>query len=244
LTDHRTHLLCSAGGGASGLAAGLLMGALRRRRSPAVAGADVETLFDAPIVARISRSKTWPAVSFADRGQTMEAISALRGRLLRCRDDRTITCVGLLSVVPSTGTTCVVDGNILSPAVHERLGLDINHGWLAAVAGTGSVQKCLQPTTEPYLMGLPTGPITDQSHDLVASDRRHQLVQRLAEKFDTVLLDLPPLAAGASCTVQLRGLQGVFLVLGGSEPLEMLTQAQSDLTHAGVSVLGIVLNRR
>jgi Mrp family chromosome partitioning ATPase len=263
-----------AAGVASGAALGLIASALSGVRLPRRKSRLVATLSDerisacfggAPVVAHVPRAVgPWDQVNPLAAGQTVEALSAVRAHVLQLRE-RGIAQARVIAVVapmPAAGTTGIVTGlgtlmarsqrltacvdcNLLSPNLHEKLGLQLSPGWLDAVAGRSALRPTLQPTSDPHLFGFALGTASDDAgHDLVASQRRQQFVAQLATRFDTVLLDLPPLACGASSLVQLRGTDGALVVLTGQEDPQTLALAAEDLRRAGARVLGLVVNHR
>jgi Mrp family chromosome partitioning ATPase len=257
-----------------GAALGWLVSSLASVRLPRRARTDLTTLPDerlsalfggAPVVAHLPRAVgPWDQVNPLSAGQTVEAISAVRAHVLQLRERGLATArvLGVVSPMPGAGVTGIVtslgtlmarsqrltacvDCNLLSPNLHEKMGLQLSPGWLDAVAGRSALRPTLQPTGDPHLFGFALGTASDDAaHDLVASQRRQQFMGQLASRFDTVLLDLPPLACGASSTVQLRGTDGILLVVTGQENAHSLALAADDLRKAGARVLGIVVNHR
>jgi capsular exopolysaccharide synthesis family protein len=107
------------------------------------------------------------------------------------------------------------------------------HGREALVIGTGY--------QELYL--LPSGTEAASASSLLHSPRMVELVNRLREEFDTVLIDTPPMLHLPDARVLGRLADGVILVVRSTQTTRDTALAASQrLTEDGTKVLGTILN--
>lgn len=98
-------------------------------------------------------------------------------------------------------------------------------------------------THVPGLFSLPSGPNSHDSLRLLYSTRMTDLVNRLRQDFDAVLIDTPPVLAVADARVLSRLVDVIVLVVrAGLTTRESAAAAVKVLEADGVPVLGTVLN--
>lgn len=141
----------------------------------------------------------------------------------------------------TTGTIVIVDLNWRRPTQRED---DAGPGGLAAVVdGQMTIDEIIIPTTNPRLLLVPPGELPISRRPAVAgSDAIARVLDDLAERFDHVLLDLPPVLT-SSDALQLTQLADAYalVVRQGSTPEGQVASALDELR--GVESLGVVLNR-
>lgn len=112
-----------------------------------------------------------------------------------------------------------------------------------AVERHATIDDIIQSTTNPRLSIVSAGPLPLARRPAVAGGRALEaVVGEIAERFDHVLLDLPPVLA-SSDAIQLAQLSDVYalVVLQGVTPEGQIESAVRELSS--VRSLGVVLNR-
>lgn len=166
----------------------------------------------------------------------------------------------------------VVDADLRRPSVHRAFGLDvaanqrglsnllahptagIGHGdWLERwanwtdrePANRGTfVGEFLQPTAFPNLFVLPSGPIPPNPSELLGSPHFGQIVDKLRQLADVVLVDAPPVLGVVDPAVIAGRVDGAIVVaVPGSTRLAALARSVETLAKGSARVLGIVLNK-
>lgn len=141
-------------------------------------------------------------------------------------------------------SVCLIDADLRRPMVNEYLGLDRNAGLTTTLIGTADVNDMLQPWGDENLYVLTSGPIPPNPSELLGSVQMSDLLDRLEEAFDVVIIDAPPLLPVTDAAVLAQRAGGVIVVAGVQkvkrQDLERSLQA---LDMVGVQILGIVLNR-
>jgi Mrp family chromosome partitioning ATPase len=141
-------------------------------------------------------------------------------------------------------TTLLVDAYLARPRLHEELGLEDAVGLTGLLSEpTRSLEAVIQPIEAvPGLHALTAGPATKQSLAATAPAVR-QALEAMRETAQVVIVNGPPVLAGADAVMLAAQADGVLLVLrGGRTRAEQAAGALELLTNAGASVWGVVLN--
>jgi capsular exopolysaccharide synthesis family protein len=141
-------------------------------------------------------------------------------------------------------TVCLVDADLRRPMVSEYLGLERNAGLTTALVRSADVNDLLQPWGEDNMYVLTSGQIPPNPSELLGSPEMGQLISRLEQVFDTIVIDAPPLLPVTDAAVLSQHVGGVVLVVGSSKLRHQdLEKSLNALKMVGSNVLGVVLNR-
>lgn len=160
-------------------------------------------------------------------------------------EGKSTTATNLAIALAQAGqSVCLVDADLRRPMVNEYLGLGRDAGLTTALIGAADVNELLQPWGEDNLYVLTSGRIPPNPSELLGSDEMSNLLQRLEEVFDTVIIDAPPLLPVTDAAVLSQHVGGVVVVVG-SQKLKTpeLEKSLGALEMVGAKVLGVVLNR-
>jgi len=274
-TENRPNAaLYGAGGGvlAAAVAAIAISGLARPgRRLEAVD--DLDAVTDLPVLAtvphfarRFSRRDTSLVVGRADAGAEAEAFRFARTAVGLAAASRGAQTIAITSPEPNSGktvvtanlaaalagggtSTLVVDGDVLSSATAEALGLQGGANSLPYILAGRDVG--LPITT----VGLPSGATVDflgrtdiapwsaPRPELTTSDVGGLLAASTTD-YDTTLVDCPPVLAVADSVPLCAAADATIVVARvGSTTLRELAETLDRLRRAGVSVLGIIATR-
>jgi capsular exopolysaccharide synthesis family protein len=128
--------------------------------------------------------------------------------------------------------------------IGEYLGLDRSAGLTTALIGRADVNDLLQPWGEDHLYVLASGQIPPNPSELLGSAEMKDLILRLEQVFDTVVIDAPPLLPVTDAAVLSQHVGGVVVVVGSQKLRQQdLEKSIGALEMVGSNILGIVLNR-
>jgi capsular exopolysaccharide synthesis family protein len=128
--------------------------------------------------------------------------------------------------------------------VNEYLGLDRNAGLTTALVSNADVNNLLQPWGDDSLFVLTSGQIPPNPSELLGSEEMKNLIMRLEQVFDTIVIDAPPLLPVTDAAVLSQHVSGVVLVVGAQKlRTQDLQKSLTALEMVGSKILGIVLNR-
>jgi capsular exopolysaccharide synthesis family protein len=206
-----------------GLLLGALLGfglaALLERIDRRVRSVDeLEELFEAPIIARISRNRALPKTELKDILQAQEAedFRILRTNLRYFNVDRELKSVLLASPEPGDGKSTVarglaaamaevgeevllIEGDLRKESGFRSAGGRAAPGLSTVLSGVPLDEVLLEvPLTTAVeharkLSVLPSGPVPPNPSELLESERMQTLMQELQERFKVVIIDSPAL---------------------------------------------------
>lgn len=255
---------------ALGLALGLLLGfglaLLRDLLDKSVKSQrDLETVTDRTILGGIAfdaEASTHPLIVQVDpRSQRAEAFRSLRTNLqfidvanppksivvtssLPGEGKSTTTANLALSLADTGLKVVVIEGDLRRPRLLDYLGFEGSVGLTDVLVGRVDVEDVLQPFGRTGLRLLGAGPIPPNPSELLGSANMEQLVADLAERYDYVLIDAPPLLPVTDAAVLSTIVDGALVVVGaGVAQREHVRRALESLEAVNGSVLGLILNR-
>jgi len=160
-------------------------------------------------------------------------------------EGKSTTATNLAIALAQAGqSVCLVDADLRRPAVNEYLGLDRNAGLTTALIGAEDVNDLLQPWGSDNLYVLTAGQIPPNPSELLGSEDMKELLSRLEEAFDSVIIDAPPLLPVTDAAVLSQHVGGVVLVVGVQKLRKQdLERSLSALDLVGARILGVALNR-
>ena len=137
----------------------------------------------------------------------------------------------------------VVDADLRKPHIHELYNLENDKGLGDVLSGKVDLEKAIQPTAYPMVSVLTSG-----SHpldpELLGTVEMNTVLQKLAEKFDVVLLDSPSSVSVTDPAVLAPKVDAVLLVVRhGWVRREALQYTMRNLRGVGANVLGVITNR-
>jgi tyrosine-protein kinase Etk/Wzc len=137
----------------------------------------------------------------------------------------------------------IVDADLRRGHLHQEFGLERAVGVSEYVAGQASLEDLLKTTMVPKLSVVTTGQIPPNPSELLMHPRFQVLLSELAARFDTVIVDAPPVLAVSDAAIIGRHVGATLMVArAGKHPIRELEQAVKRLNQAGVQVKGFVFN--
>jgi capsular exopolysaccharide synthesis family protein len=142
----------------------------------------------------------------------------------------------------------LVDLHFRRPRIGQLFGLPSGPGVSGAaevLAGEVPLNQALASGADGRLSILPAGEIKNGSAPSFQPDKLQELLHRLCEEHDHVLIDTPPINRQATAQALLPHADGVLLVTkSGSTRRESVAEAKKRVELAHGKILGLVLNQR
>lgn len=137
----------------------------------------------------------------------------------------------------------LVDCDLRCPRLHLLLGGTRSPGLAQVLAHTASATDATRATPIPGLSFLPCGSVPANPSDLLRGGRLRELLASLADGYDMVILDTPPVLPVADALILAALSDGVVMVVRAGKTTRTLTQeACARLGAVGANVVGTVLN--
>jgi len=226
---------------------------------------DVRQRFNLPILGVIASHKTVDGqlISIAQpRSPVVESFRSMRTNLTFTSVDKPLQRVMVTSPTPQIGKTTVVsnlgvvfaqgekkvvllDADLRRPQVHSRFGIQNNVGLSnlflrpADVLLYGAALKC----NVPNLAVITSGGQTPNPSELLSSLKMDEILKRLSEVYELILVDTPPVLTVTDATALAPAMDGVIVVVKpGVTRNNDLQMTIEQLQTVGGRVLGLVLN--
>jgi capsular exopolysaccharide synthesis family protein len=205
----------------------------------------------APQVFSISQSRSLAAESYRTLRTNLQFSSLdrpLRSLVVTsavATEGKTTTAANLAVVMAQAGKRVVlVDADLRRPSAHKLFGLSNRSGLtIALVEEPSALNGYLQETEVENLRLLSAGPVPPNPQELLGSQRMEELLHKLEDTADVVILDTPPTLVVADANVQAARADGVLVVVNtGRTRRAAVQQAVEGLRQVGANLLGGVLN--
>jgi capsular exopolysaccharide synthesis family protein len=124
--------------------------------------------------------------------------------------------------------------------IFDRVG---DRGVSNIVVGEATVDEVAKPTGIENLWCIPAGPTPPNPADMLHSVRFRNFIDELAQKFDRVLIDSPPLVAVTDSAIISKLVDGaVFVVRAFKTSKQLSSQGLRALRDVDAPLIGAVLN--
>lgn len=142
-------------------------------------------------------------------------------------------------------STVLVDADLRRPEIHRLFGAPGSPGLTDLLRDANlRIDDILVPTEQPGLRLLPVGETAPNPAELLGSKRMKAILESLRSIADVVVLDSAPLGLVADPALLALHADGTIVVVqAGKTPMASLAEGVDTLRRAGVSPLGVVLNR-
>ncbi len=154
-----------------------------------------------------------------------------------------------MALAETGGKVLLIDGDMRRPQLHKVFDQANGRGLSDLLLQSNATNKLarevpVDKTSVPHLYLLPSGASTDNIFGLLYSGGISQLLSRLREEFDYVLVDAPPCLEYADARKMARYADGLVLVVRANYTGRKTAQAAVQrLEGDGIRVTGVILNR-
>lgn len=139
--------------------------------------------------------------------------------------------------------TLLVDADLRKPTQHKIFEQMNVKGLSNLIAGQVLLEETINPNVLPGLDLLTSGPVPPNPAELLGSLAMEDLLIKLSEMYDLVLLDTPPVLAVADSQILGNLVDGSLLVVNSKMThRDKVIDAKNQLDKSSSKTLGIVLN--
>lgn len=192
--------------------------------------------------------------------QITEAFRTLRTNLAFLREKQGGKTLLFTSSIPAEGKSFVasnyaaslaiankkvllVDCDIRRPRAHESFGIKIEHGLESFLTHDTPVDSLIMKEILPNLDLLPTKNMKHNVTELFLRDKIRNMLEELRKRYDTIILDTPPLAVASDAAILSKAVDGVVVVVGYDQVAKReLEFTKEMLENAGANIYGFIVN--
>jgi len=160
-------------------------------------------------------------------------------------EGKTTVSVNLALAHAQTKKTLLIDCDMRRSQVSRALNMPPGkHGLSNLVAGTAPEAACFHQVTDSALTVLPVGDIPPNPLELMLSQRFKDLIRRLSDEYEMIIIDSPPVELVSEALVLAPMAHSTaFVVKAMSTPAPLVRKNLMRLQRAGANILGVVVNQ-
>lgn len=175
------------------------------------------------------------------RARVIGVISALP------HEGRSMVAANLATLLASSGAnTLLIDGDLAGGALSSKFGLEKQPGLSESLSRGDSWLDIVRSSSRFQLSILPSGPRGEPKDpsDILASRQMKTLIGEARERFEYVIVDLPPLVPGLEATMFEPAADGFLLVTEwGVTPRLLVKSTLEAESRIHAKLLGVILNK-
>jgi capsular exopolysaccharide synthesis family protein len=154
-----------------------------------------------------------------------------------------VTANLVMALADQGGMTLLIDGDVRRGQSHHLFGTSRTPGLTDYLAGLATVDEILQPTHHPSVFFIGSGTRMPNGPELLGSPAMARLIVGLRNQFSAVVVDSPPLGAGADAYALATLTQNLLLVLRVGQTDRSFTETKlAPLSRLPIRLLGALLN--
>ena len=148
-----------------------------------------------------------------------------------------------LSMAASQNRIILVDADLRRPAIHTALEISKSPGLSEVIRNKMEILESIRTVKGENIDVLTVGNVPPNVTAVAGSKRVSAILDELKEKYDTVIIDAPPLVISDAYTLASK-VDGIILVLEpGQTREEQAKVIKEQFARAGAKLIGIVFNR-
>ncbi len=173
-----------------------------------------------------------------ERGKKVILTSAIPG------EGKTTTCINLAIAFAMTGSrVIIIDGDLRKPRLYRHLSIKKENGLSDVLCGLIDVKQAIKHCPAHGLDVITSGPIPPNPAELISSERMLKMLDTLAESYDYIFVDTPPVTVVADATTVAKYVDGVVVIARQNYTIhESLQRAVTNLKFVDAKILGFILN--
>jgi succinoglycan biosynthesis transport protein ExoP len=158
-------------------------------------------------------------------------------------EGKSSTATNLAFALGAMEKTLLVEADLRRPTMHRNFDVPAGAAGLADIAaGTTTVEDCIVSIGDIDL--LPCGTIPPNPLELLSSQRFADVINALAERYQRIVIDTPPMQAVSDALVLAQQASTVlYVVKADATPTPIVRKSLQQFERHDVHVTGIVLNQ-
>ncbi|MGL4866592.1 MAG: CpsD/CapB family tyrosine-protein kinase [Cetobacterium sp.] len=197
----------------------------------------------------------------ANNHEINEALRVIRTNLHFLNEKEMARTVLVTSTVPKEGKSIIasnyamsiaitgkkvllIDCDVRRPRAHESFGVSFDKGLESVLSGECEIEDVILRDVEGNLDILPTRNVAHNVTELFLGDKINILLQGLKNKYNTIVLDTPPLIIASDAAILSKHCDGVVYVVAYDQVAKReLEFGKTMLNNAKANIYGFVVNK-
>lgn len=159
-------------------------------------------------------------------------------------EGKTTLALSLTRMLAKSGRNVIlIDTDLRKPSVSAFLGISTGPGLVELLAGEIKLEDAVRKDEPSGAHIITAGKFATNAADIVASDHMKRLIEGLAQSYDLVILDSPPVLAVSDARILATIVDRVvFTVRWADTRRETVAMAMKQVVTSGAKLAGVVLN--
>lgn len=165
-------------------------------------------------------------------------------------EGKSLTAINLAyTIAEAERKVLLIEGDMRLPTLAKRLGFYAKPGLSNLLVGLNTIGSAIQQyratveNKEIVFDVIVSGDIPPNPSELLSSERMQTLLERLRERYDFVILDLPPVMAVTDAVIASHIVDGMVVVVRSEHAVRSgLAETMRQLSLANAHILGFVFN--
>lgn len=161
-------------------------------------------------------------------------------------EGKTTNAINLaISFAQTEKRVVLIDADLRKPKLHKYFDLENKTGLSNVISGVydGESKDFIQKTYIENLDVITSGHIPPNPIELLASESMNELIKKLEETYDFIIIDTPPVNVVSDALVLSKCVTGYIMVARSNyTEYQPLSDAMSNFEIANIKPLGIILN--
>ncbi|HUA36464.1 MAG TPA: polysaccharide biosynthesis tyrosine autokinase [Candidatus Binataceae bacterium] len=160
-------------------------------------------------------------------------------------EGKTATATNSAVLFAHTGAkVLLIDADLRKPRCHRVFNVDKEVGLTEALTGRRDIHEVIRTTHVDGLSLLTSGSLPPNPTELLGSEKMRQILAQLAEEYDFVIIDSPPVLPVSDSIILSTLVDGVVVVVSSvGTAKQQVRIACSRLRYARAKIFGAVLNK-
>jgi capsular exopolysaccharide synthesis family protein len=138
----------------------------------------------------------------------------------------------------------LIDADLRKPSLHRYLGLRNDKGLADYLVGLATLDEIIQSVKDSPLQIITSGALSRNPSELLASERFRELLDKCGERYDRVVIDVPPVLYIPDGLIIAKVVHTGILVCGaGMVHKKTIRQVREKFDSVGYAFIGAIINR-
>ncbi len=148
-----------------------------------------------------------------------------------------------ISMAESGKKILLIDADMRKPVQNKIFKVDAKSGFATCISRLNTIDEVIRKNVVENLDVIPCGPIPPNPSELLSSEATKEILSELAEKYDYIIIDTPPVNVVSDVLVLSDIIAGIVLVSRyGISTYDEVDEVKKRVVNANARVLGYVLN--
>lgn len=163
----------------------------------------------------------------------------------RPNEGKSTSAFALAAVLASTKKhILLIDGDMRNPSLHQMLGTKNINGLSNYLAGDDDLTQLIHKDSDYGFDAISAGPIPPNAAELLSSSRMQELVAKLVNTYDTVIIDAPPVLGLADIPLLADSVEGViYTIEAGGVKLRGIQSAIQRVRSSHAHIFGGIVTK-